>query len=893
MSLLSSGRDGEKDRSRQRLEEKRALATSKAESIRALIQRLSSEEIKESHPELQVTHRQVSRLPHDVAQIFDPSFSLSLLRDERDVPGTEALPSERRERLRLYTDVRGKEVVVKKIGGLGGDRHFREARRLQRLRGCPGVVQLERVFQDREWWVQMPYYRSGSLEPWVGETRSRVRAARGIEGPEQLATEVAETFRQMVSAVASCHQRGIVHRDVKPGNFLRDDAGAILLTDFELSQDFSSSTLTFTATLLAGALRLTEKHASPELLSGGDAWKERPFACDIWALGITLAELVCGEEVWFNGFDGKVCLGPPGGTTSTSAALPLGMGIFAARKPSGPAWEDAVDLVCRMLCPAETRISASEALQHPFLAHHRGGRPRGAGAAPSADENFDGSLMLLNALLHGHRRQRPSGGPSRVALPGSEPSADVVRAVLKHFSEHVKTEEDLRREISFTMPRPQGGVEFVPLPTAMRLFFESLDVLCSQDAACGHHEGWKGVGGRRCAFLETRGALCPALPVQDEDLSEGGQGDLEAFGKVLAKCLLERVGVSMPLAAPVLDCLAASAGSELESARWDLGQALQGMAAFDRDVARRFDMVLAMEGSGDDALPWVTRGQLKYDGAKSERDDAALTSREVQSEALGALLHRLVDSRMAGLQAVNRGFSVLGPEILSLRHWMRPRMLQAVLSLAAVDTSSAELVGLLRLGPGLPTQHFEWLKDSVGRLTPAGRQVLITSVYGTAAPPPGKDGRWAPVEVSANAGSDVEIETSARRPRVTVPASTPTPEALRGRLLRALQLPDSVLTAEAEAGLSEEERRTVVNIMGGEIQPGGWVKHECGFLYAIGECGGAMQEGVCPKCGGTIGGSGHRIAAGNQYDGSFDGAAQPAWGAGFGAGGRQAERFAR
>ena len=50
-----------------------------------------------------------------------------------------------------------------------------------------------------------------------------------------------------------------------------------------------------------------------------------------------------------------------------------------------------------------------------------------------------------------------------------------------------------------------------------------------------------------------------------------------------------------------------------------------------------------------------------------------------------------------------------------------------------------------------------------------------------------------------------------------------------------------------------------------------------GHIYAIGECGGATEEGKCPDCQATIGGRDHQLAEGNQLAAEMDQAQAPAW----------------
>lgn len=76
-------------------------------------------------------------------------------------------------------------------------------------------------------------------------------------------------------------------------------------------------------------------------------------------------------------------------------------------------------------------------------------------------------------------------------------------------------------------------------------------------------------------------------------------------------------------------------------------------------------------------------------------------------------------------------------------------------------------------------------------------------------------------------------------------------------------------------GISEAERVEIVNAMG--MSTGHWFKCPNGHIYAIGDCGGAMQRSTCPECRAEIGGANHALTAGNQLAGEMDGATAPAF----------------
>ncbi|GIQ83739.1 hypothetical protein KIPB_005105 [Kipferlia bialata] len=78
--------------------------------------------------------------------------------------------------------------------------------------------------------------------------------------------------------------------------------------------------------------------------------------------------------------------------------------------------------------------------------------------------------------------------------------------------------------------------------------------------------------------------------------------------------------------------------------------------------------------------------------------------------------------------------------------------------------------------------------------------------------------------------------------------------------------------------LTEREKKEIGNAMGGSnAQAGHWYKHDCGYLYYIGDCGGATVQTVCPNCFGTLGGMGHSLTEGNTVASDIDGSVNSAW----------------
>ena len=75
--------------------------------------------------------------------------------------------------------------------------------------------------------------------------------------------------------------------------------------------------------------------------------------------------------------------------------------------------------------------------------------------------------------------------------------------------------------------------------------------------------------------------------------------------------------------------------------------------------------------------------------------------------------------------------------------------------------------------------------------------------------------------------------------------------------------------------VTKEEKIEIVKAMG--FTKGHWFKCPKGHIYAIGECGGAMQRANCPECGSSIGGANHQLESGNTLASEMDGAQYAAW----------------
>jgi eukaryotic-like serine/threonine-protein kinase len=104
----------------------------------------------------------------------------------------------------------------------------------------------------------------------------------GKPGAESYWRSAARIAMQVAEALAHAHERGVLHRDVKPSNVLIDDDGAAWLSDFGLAKVCGQGELTRTGELV-GTLR----YVPPESLTG-----EADARGDVYGLGLTLYELL-------------------------------------------------------------------------------------------------------------------------------------------------------------------------------------------------------------------------------------------------------------------------------------------------------------------------------------------------------------------------------------------------------------------------------------------------------------------------------------------------------------------------------------------------------------------------------------------------------------------------
>ena len=155
------------------------------------------------------------------------------------------------------------------------ERFLCEGRAAARLSGDPNTVTIYDVGEvDGRPYIVMEYLPGGSLATRLAS--GRIDRAQSLEWLEQAAR-----------ALDAAHERGVVHRDVKPGNLLLDKEDNVYVADFGIARAAGVDSNTQTGVILG-----TAGYLAPEQAAGDSACA----ASDQYALAVVAYELLTGTR---------------------------------------------------------------------------------------------------------------------------------------------------------------------------------------------------------------------------------------------------------------------------------------------------------------------------------------------------------------------------------------------------------------------------------------------------------------------------------------------------------------------------------------------------------------------------------------------------------------------
>ena len=185
---------------------------------------------------------------------------------------------------RAFESALNRHVAIKELSpSLAHDpqlveRFLREARSMAAL-SDPHIIQIYYIGTDEA--TQQPFF---AMEYVDGESLSTILKRDGALSVEN----TLKILHQTAQGLATAHDRGVIHRDIKPGNLMLSERGQVKIADFGIAlatQDISKK-LTSTGEFVG-----TPGYLSPEVCLG----KPIDQRSDIFSLGIVMFEMLTGR----------------------------------------------------------------------------------------------------------------------------------------------------------------------------------------------------------------------------------------------------------------------------------------------------------------------------------------------------------------------------------------------------------------------------------------------------------------------------------------------------------------------------------------------------------------------------------------------------------------------
>ncbi len=239
-------------------------------------------------------------------------------------------------------EVLGRTVAVKVllaalVAEPGFAQRFRDEARTMATINHPGVVNVYDYGSDQGVTYLIMEFIDGDA---LSKTLSRV----GRLTPGRTMSLIA----QAADALQAAHDKGIVHRDVKPANLMVRPNGTLVLTDFGIARSAQASQLTAVGSVLG-----TASYISPEQASGHLA----TAASDVYALGVVAYQCLSGRRPFEGGSPIEIALQHVDARTAAAATGHSRPGTDAGRPLSRQVAHRPLAQRCR---PGRRRASGRE-----------------------------------------------------------------------------------------------------------------------------------------------------------------------------------------------------------------------------------------------------------------------------------------------------------------------------------------------------------------------------------------------------------------------------------------------------------------------------------------------------------------------------------------------------
>ena len=295
------------------------------------------------------------------------------------------------------------------------DRFDRETKIIAKLEHA-AIVPVHDVGEDNgQLFYVMRYMTGGSL-------------AERIHNNSLTINQVAHIFMRLAEALDFAHRKGVVHRDLKPGNILFDDVNNAFIADFGIAK-FAQAATRITSSGILG----TPRYISPEQSLG----EEADGRSDQYSLAVILFEILSGRAPF-------------------EAKTPLAMALKHATEPApdilkiNPKLPEAIGQVMKRVLEKdpEKRYATCVEFVNAFLE-----------ALPEASKALDGNATPLPAWIYQHT-ELPTELPSHTTLLQSQKRSrirlgiELVLVVLIGISIWVYPKMSATPDASTSTPRP-------------------------------------------------------------------------------------------------------------------------------------------------------------------------------------------------------------------------------------------------------------------------------------------------------------------------------------------------------------------------------------------------------------------------------------------------------
>jgi hypothetical protein len=441
---------------------------------------------------------------------------------------------------------------------------------------------------------------------------------------------------EVCAGLAYSHQRGVVHRDIKPGNIMMTTDGQVKIADFGIAR-LENSSMTQVGTLIG-----TPSYMAPEQFRGEPV----DLRADIWAAGVMLYQLLTGEKPFEGGFSAvmhKALHTEPPPPSQLSVTTPRGFDAVIARalaKRPDDRFRSATEFADAIRAAVNAPAPAPEPAGLPGLPGLDGdatmvaARPTGGGTQPRpappptpavATPGGKGAPVGLIAGGAGALVVAAAAGWYFVAGPGAGPDPALVE---RQRQEQAAAEQAAREAAARAQAAQEAAAREVAAreQAAREATAREAQAAAAREAAA-REQAARDAAAREAAQREQRAAEAQATAAREQAAAEQAAREAAAREQAARNAAArEQAQRERAAAEQAARDAAAREAAAREAAQRE--QALREQAA--RDAAAR---ELAAQQAARAAAEQAQREQAQREEAQRQQQVAAISRLDMRAAA--------------------------------------------------------------------------------------------------------------------------------------------------------------------------------------------------------------------------------------------------------------------